>query len=65
MVAPGQTFMIQRMGAEEGPFTLADLQAQVRAKYIRVDVDGPPGRRRRGVVPRIRDPRSLLDSGAS
>ena len=35
MVAPGQTFMIQRMGAEEGPFTLADLQAQVRAKYIR------------------------------
>lgn len=35
MVAPGQTFMIQRMGAEEGPFTLADLQAQVQAKYIR------------------------------
>ena len=35
MVAPGQTFMIQRMGAEEGPFTLADLQAQVKAKYIR------------------------------
>lgn len=34
MVAPGQTFMIQRMGAEEGPFALADLQAQVRAKYI-------------------------------
>ena len=27
--------MIQRMGAEEGPFTLADLQAQVQAKYIR------------------------------
>jgi hypothetical protein len=47
MVAPGQTFMIQRMGTEEGPYTLVDLQAQVRAKYIRVttmvrrgDVDG-------------------------
>ena len=35
MVAPGQTFLIQRMGGEEGPFTLADLQAQVKAKYIR------------------------------
>jgi hypothetical protein len=35
MVAPGQTFMIQRMGAEEGPYTLADLQAQNAAKYIR------------------------------
>src|SRR4029079_4863773 len=35
VLAPGQTFMIQRMGAEEGPFTLADLQAQVQAKYIR------------------------------
>jgi hypothetical protein len=35
MVAPGQTFMIQKMGTEEGPYTLADLQAQVRAKYIR------------------------------
>ena len=47
MVAPGQTFMIQRMGTEEGPYTLADLQAQVRAKYIqattmvrRADVEG-------------------------
>ena len=36
MVAPGQTFMIQRMGTEEGPYALADLQAQVRARYIRV-----------------------------
>jgi TM2 domain/GYF domain 2 len=35
MVAPGQTFMIQRMGSEEGPYQLADLQAQVQAKYIR------------------------------
>jgi hypothetical protein len=35
MVAPGQTFMIQRMGAEEGPYTLADLKAQNAAKYIR------------------------------
>jgi hypothetical protein len=29
--------MIQRMGAEEGPFTHADLQAQVRANYIKYD----------------------------
>lgn len=36
MVAPGQTFMIQRMGTEEGPYTLIDLKAQVQAKYIRV-----------------------------
>lgn len=36
MVAPGQTFMIQRMGTEEGPYTLTDLKAQVQAKYIRV-----------------------------
>jgi hypothetical protein len=29
--------MIQRMGAEEGPFSFADLQAQVRADYIKYD----------------------------
>ena len=40
MVAPGQTFLIQRMGGEEGPFTLADLQAQVKAKYIRATTMG-------------------------
>jgi TM2 domain-containing protein/uncharacterized protein DUF4339 len=34
MAPPGLTFMIQKMGTEEGPYTLADLQAQVRAKYI-------------------------------
>lgn len=28
-------FMVQRMGAEEGPFTLADLQAQVRAGSVK------------------------------
>jgi hypothetical protein len=40
-------FMIQRMGAEEGPYTLADLQQQVQAGFIkfdtpirRVDVEG-------------------------
>jgi hypothetical protein len=39
--------MIQRMGAEEGPFTLADLQQQVQAGFVkfdtpvrRADVDG-------------------------
>lgn len=36
--APGiptsDTFTVQRMGAEEGPYTFADLQAQVRAGAI-------------------------------
>jgi len=30
-----QTFMVQRMGTEEGPYTIADLQAQAKAGYIR------------------------------
>jgi hypothetical protein len=30
---PG-TFYVSRMGAEEGPYSAADLQAQARAKYI-------------------------------
>ena len=29
------TFMIQRMGTEEGPYTVQDLQAQARAGYLR------------------------------
>ena len=29
------TFMVQRMGTEEGPYTQMDLQAQARAGYIR------------------------------
>ena len=29
------TFMIQRMGTEEGPYTVMDLQAQAKAGYIR------------------------------
>ncbi len=37
--APGipasDTFMVQRMGAEEGPYTFADLQAQVRGGSIK------------------------------
>jgi TM2 domain/GYF domain 2 len=32
---PNDTFMIQRMGAEAGPFTAADLQAQTRAGLIK------------------------------
>jgi len=27
--------MVQRMGTEEGPYTIADLQAQAKAGYIR------------------------------
>jgi TM2 domain/GYF domain 2 len=34
-VGPTDTFTIQRMGAEEGPYSLADLQAQVRAGSVK------------------------------
>jgi hypothetical protein len=34
-VAGYQSFMVQRMGAEEGPFSILDLQAQAKAGYIR------------------------------
>jgi hypothetical protein len=36
MTSPDR-FMIQRMGAEEGPYSLADLQAQVRADAVKYD----------------------------
>ncbi len=36
MTSPDR-FMIQRMGAEEGPYTLADLQQQVQAGFIKFD----------------------------
>jgi hypothetical protein len=36
-VAPTDTFTIQRMGAEEGPYTLADLQAQARSGSVKHD----------------------------
>jgi TM2 domain-containing membrane protein YozV len=31
----GQTFMIQRMGAEAGPYSIPDLQAQARASLLK------------------------------
>lgn len=34
-LSPSDTFMVQRMGAEDGPYTFADLQAQVRSGSIR------------------------------
>jgi len=34
-VAPTDTFTIQRMGSEEGPYSLADLQAQVRSGSVK------------------------------
>lgn len=30
-----QTFMVQRMGTEEGPYTVIDMQSQAKAGYIR------------------------------
>jgi hypothetical protein len=34
-VAPAYTFIVQRMGSEEGPFSVADLQMQARAGYLK------------------------------
>ena len=40
-------FMIQRMDAEEGPFTLTDLQMQVQAGSIKLNAHPACGRGRR------------------
>ena len=32
-----ETFMVQRMGTEAGPYTIVDLQAQARAGYVRAN----------------------------
>ena len=34
MGQPMPTFYVQRMGTEEGPYGIPDMQAQARAKYI-------------------------------
>ncbi len=34
---PPDAFLIMRMGREEGPYTYADLHAQVAANYVRYD----------------------------
>lgn len=34
-VGPSDTFTVQRMGAEEGPYTFADLQAQLRSGRLK------------------------------
>ena len=34
-MTPGYTFIVQRMGAEEGPFSVVDLQMQARAGYLK------------------------------
>jgi hypothetical protein len=34
-VGPGDAFTLQRMGAEEGPFSFADLREQVRAGSVK------------------------------
>ena len=34
-IAPSDRFTVQRMGAEDGPYTFADLQEQVRAGTVR------------------------------
>ena len=37
MTTTSDTFLVQRMGVEDGPFTIADLQLQARAKTLRSD----------------------------
>ena len=34
---PADSFLIMRMGREEGPYTYPDLHAQVAANYVRYD----------------------------
>ncbi len=34
-IAPNDTFTVQRMGAEEGPYTFMDLQMQVRGGQLK------------------------------
>lgn len=36
-MAVPDTFLIQRMGTEEGPYTVVDLQAQAKAGYVRAN----------------------------
>ena len=36
-MAVSDTFLIQRMGSEEGPYTVVDLQAQAKAGYVRAN----------------------------
>ena len=50
------TFVVQRMGREEGPFSRRELQAQVRAKMLKINTAGPARRRDGDVVPGRRDP---------
>jgi hypothetical protein len=37
MTGTVDTFLVQRMGGEEGPFTIAELQAQARAGTLRAN----------------------------
>jgi hypothetical protein len=37
MTGTVDTFIVQRMGGEEGPFTIAELQAQARAGTLRAN----------------------------
>lgn len=37
MTTPTDTFIIQRMGAEEGPLSYADLQLQLRAGTVKAE----------------------------
>jgi hypothetical protein len=37
MTGTGDTFIVQRMGGEEGPFTVAELQQQARAGTLRAN----------------------------
>ena len=37
MTGSGETFIVQRMGGEEGPFTVAELQQQARVGTLRAN----------------------------
>ena len=57
-MTPGYTFIVQRMGAEEGPYSVVDLQMQARAGYLKPNAmvrraDGTGGWFAAGDVPGV------------
>jgi hypothetical protein len=57
-VTPNYTFIIQKMGREEGPYSFVDLQNQARANYIKSDTpvraaDGSSGWFAAGDIPGV------------
>ena len=64
-VYPGYTFMIQRMGTQEGPYSAADLQMQARSEMLKANMlvrraDGTGGWFAVGDIPGVFSEREWL-----